>query len=611
MSNSFMEGRLLKRLTIAGANYVNQKRLELNNINVFPVPDGDTGTNLALTLLAAAQAASEIKEKAPLGEVARILARASLVGAKGNSGFILSQLFGGLSEALEGKKKASVKEVAAAFNNGVLHAYQAVSNPREGTVLTVMRETFDFGQQIAGKTDEVGEWMGTILLRSRQVLALTPELLPILKQQGVVDAGGQGFVYFVEGMVRQLGHEGIPLPDALPPIGTLELPTLALSANPADHRFCTELLLKNSRLTPIELRWRLASHGSSLVAVGDVDLIRIHIHTDDPAFLEKMMKDWGMVELQKVEDMHEQQETRKVRVERGKSGRTLVITDSTADIPPDLARRYGIKVVPLEVIWGDKSFVDGVTIQCHDFYSRLRSEARKGKAGVYPTTSQPSPAHWEEAFDVKPKQYGNVFGVHLSGKLSGTVRTAAAFAHSKTGLAIQVMDSQSATLSLGLLALLAAAMAKQGVSLNEISKVIEEQRSRIKLLFCPRTLHYLQKGGRLGKASAFFGNLLNVKPLLAIDNGSIVVREKVLGNEEKALERMLELVTGDRKGCEVPPGDFWFGVMHTDCPEMAEKIAERISLDFSCPRDHILISEAGPVLGTYVGPGAFGISYWT
>ncbi|MGE5707815.1 MAG: DAK2 domain-containing protein, partial [Bacteroidota bacterium] len=189
MSSASLDGRSLKRIAIAGANYVNQKRLELNNINVFPVPDGDTGTNLALTLLAAAQAADELKEKPPIGEVARTLARASLFGAKGNSGFILSQLFCGLADELEGKRKANVPELAGAFNSGVLRAYQAVSNPREGTVLTVMRETFDYGAQIAEKTTDIREWLGTILLRSRQVLSLTPELLPVLKQQGVVDSG--------------------------------------------------------------------------------------------------------------------------------------------------------------------------------------------------------------------------------------------------------------------------------------------------------------------------------------------------------------------------------------------------------------------------------------
>lgn len=610
MSIQAINGRRLKHIAIAGANYVNQKRVELNSINVFPVPDGDTGTNMALTLLAAAQAADDIQEKATVSEVARSLARAAMFGAKGNSGFIVSQLFCGLADGLEGKKKASVQELSIAFNNGVLRAYQAVSNPMEGTVLTVMRETFDYGQQIAPKTTDLREWMSAILLRSRQVLSFTPEMLPVLKKQGVVDSGGQGFVYFLEGMVRNLGAEDMASPDSLPPI-EIRTPVLALPGSRPDHRYCMEILVKDSKLPAVEIRQRLTPLGSSLVAVGDSGLIRIHIHVNDPDRVVKTASAWGSVEVQKVEDMEKQQKEQKMqktktpllpklRMRRPtqQGGLTTIVTDSTCDLPKEIITRYGIQVVPLDILWGDQVYRDGIDITPGEFYQRLVSDPQ------LPTTSQPSPQLWETTYDAASAT-GRVLSIHISGKLSGTVRTAESRAKS---FGIEVIDSQAATMGLGFLTMLAAGMAKQGASPEEIAQTIAKWSTRVRLLFSTPTLHYLERGGRISKTKAVIGDFLKLKPILTVDDGEVKVAEKIFGSEKRVLKRMIECAR--RQRTKNPPGDYWFGVLHTASPQLAETIKQTLIQEFNCPPERILVSEAGPVIGTYAGPGAFGLVYW-
>lgn len=282
--------------------------------------------------------------------------------------------------------------------------------------------------------------------------------------------------------------------------------------------------------------------------------------------------------------------------------RTVIVTDSTSDIPPSMASELGIEVVPLTLMFGGESFRDGIDMTPEQFYERLP------RSSQLPTTSQPSPVEYMNVYRRIMEQYpdSKILSFHISSGLSGTYQSAllAKSMLEEEGERITVYDSLSASYGFGLLVVHAARLSAEGKSPEEILESVEALRQSRKLYFLVDTLEYLQKGGRIGKASAILGTLLNIKPILSIDQEGIIYAVEKVRGRKKAVARMIELFKADLPGVSV----INVAVGHTAEPSSAEEFLQELSQHFTL-KERVL-TNVGPVVGSHVGNGTLAVFIW-
>lgn len=317
MAVESIDGILLAKILKGALEWLNRHRREIDALNVFPVPDGDTGSNMHATLEAAVAALSE----PPPGEIAAVAetaARGALMGARGNSGVILSQVMQGFASALKGEKAADVQDIAVALATGADFAYRAVSDPVEGTILTVVRDAAREAHATTYRSRNLLRLLSYILKAATRSLAQTPELLPVLKEAGVVDAGGRGFTAILEGALQAAIQR--PHPDRVSPLPVLtarpatqqgiKQSVLAAQATESiNFTYCTEFLLKSRNPDAEALKENLARYGDCLLIAGEKDVLRIHIHTDHPGnVLEEGLKHGSLhdIRINNMRDQHEE-----------------------------------------------------------------------------------------------------------------------------------------------------------------------------------------------------------------------------------------------------------------------------------------------------------------
>ena len=308
-----IKGSQLRDAFISGANSISNCRQQVDALNVFPVPDGDTGTNMSMTINAAKRELETIKEDPTVEQVSKKAASALLRGARGNSGVILSLLFRGFSKGLEGKEEADAKDIAHALSLGVSAAYKAVMKPTEGTILTVARLASEHAQQVAQQEEvtEVMMWK-EILSAAEDALAQTPEMLPVLKKAGVVDAGGQGFVEIWKGMLSVIENEQIIPSEEEAQAAPKEKKAHGVAAefNEEDIHFCycTEFIINKEHpdADPLSLRAYLESIGDCVVVVDDEEIIKCHVHTNEPGNAIQAALKLGYLTNMKIDNMKEQ-----------------------------------------------------------------------------------------------------------------------------------------------------------------------------------------------------------------------------------------------------------------------------------------------------------------
>ena len=297
-------GKILRDSIISGANNIYNQRQAVDELNVCPVPDGDTGTNMSMTIKNAAEELSNTPDGALAGEVAKKAASAMLRGARGNSGVILSLIFRGLSKGLSGKETASAADLSAALKLGVDAAYKSVMKPTEGTILTVAREAYE--NTVDSTSLTAAEFLGKYIEQAKVSLKKTPELLPALKKAGVVDAGGMGFIVILEGMYAVLSGGGIiPSEDDAKPSAPA---AVAAAAEEIKFAYCTEFIVqKNGSIKePTALRAFLETIGDCVVVVDDEEIIKVHVHSNHPGKAVEEGLKFGELTKVKIENMREQ-----------------------------------------------------------------------------------------------------------------------------------------------------------------------------------------------------------------------------------------------------------------------------------------------------------------
>ncbi|PKM95854.1 MAG: dihydroxyacetone kinase [Firmicutes bacterium HGW-Firmicutes-1] len=312
MALESIDSKMLKNMFIAGAKYLESKKKYVDELNVFPVPDGDTGTNMTLTILAAAKEVQSVDENS-MAQVAKAISSGSLRGARGNSGVILSQLFRGFAKEIGEYEQLDTMIIANAFQKGTDTAYKAVMKPKEGTILTVARAIADKASQMSEDTDDILFVLKETLNHAEAVLAKTPDMLPVLKEAGVVDAGGQGLIYVLYGAYLALQNNGeltFEIEETVE--NEVNLIRQHVSAD-IEFGYCTEFIINvhpskvnDSEQEALDIRDYLETIGDSIVAVADEDIIKIHVHTNDPGKALQQGLTLGELMNIKIDNMREQ-----------------------------------------------------------------------------------------------------------------------------------------------------------------------------------------------------------------------------------------------------------------------------------------------------------------
>ena len=396
----------------SGIHRVIAEQETLNRINVFPVADGDTGTNLSLSL-GAALATISANDSKPLGTLLAALADALLDSARGNSGAIVAQFFQGVSDSAENLSHFSTRTFASAVKLGSEYAHDALANPREGTILSVISEFARNLQAQTAEDSEIGfpQLLTQAVQLAQAALIKTTDQLEELRKAGVVDAGAMGFVAMIEGMTAFIADgQETARPEIVDMLGEAGVLETAGETADLNFRFCTECIVTGDDIDRRKLREKLSELGDSLVLAGTKRKAKIHIHVNEPDAVFDIAGTYGKLAGEKADDMqHQQQSTHDIRT------RFAVITDSAADISDEDMERHDIHMVPMRIQFGDRGYLDKVSISTTEFFEELANNPS------HPTSSQPSPGDFRRQYQFLASHFPDVISVNLTPEVSGTL----------------------------------------------------------------------------------------------------------------------------------------------------------------------------------------------
>lgn len=598
MRIDYLDGPRLRRALVAGCEYVQRRRTELNRINVFPVPDGDTGTNLALTAAAIADHLKKNRDDS-VGIVAAEAADAAILGARGNCGMILSHFLLGFSQAIGQRIRVNAAEFAAALTQAVEHVYRSLERPVEGTIITVMKASAEEAKR--SKSRDFGDLLETVLSEARDALDRTPELLPVLKKAGVVDAGAKGFVHILEGVhCFVFGDPFVALEEPLDPAEPVAAALAEYPTASEKYRFCTEALIKGEALPAADVvQAALRDRGDSLIVIRGQDVLKLHIHTDHPEEVFELLRGYGQLVTHKAEDMQAQH----AAVERAAASHVLLarrpvsfVTDSACDLPDEIIRAHGIHVVPMALVFGDHVYRDRIDIDSATFVQRLRNGERA-------TTSQPPPAAFLESYRRAAEDGETVIAIMVASKLSGTFASAEAAAKRLDGIDLRLVDSRAASLTEGMLVLLGAELAESGKNPDEIVAELNRVRDRSGVLFTVDVFDNLLASGRVGRGQVMIADFFDIKPILELRADGMVAPVAKVRGKKNVMPRMISTVrTRIPEGARVR-----FGIIHVGAEEVAAEVDRQLAELF--PRAERIIAPATAVISTHLGPGAWGLCY--
>ena len=574
---------------ISGIHRVIDDQELLNQINVFPVPDGDTGTNLSLSLGAALPVLQHADEK-HLGRLLAAIADALLDGARGNSGAIMAQFFQGMSDSAGDLSRFTPYTFAKAATMGSDYAHDAMSDPREGTVLSVIAAFATSVTDGAGHTADSGfaALLGSALEQSRQALAETQEQLDVLRKAGVVDAGAKGFVDLVDGMTEYLRTGSIVAEPDLSLL-SIEAPIVtAGSSLESGYRFCTECIVTGEDIDRRKLREALADIGDSLVLAGTKRKAKIHIHVDEPERVFELARRYGAISAEKADDMHRQQTS-----SHDAGRRFAVITDSAADIPDEDMERLDIHMVPCRIQFGDRGYLDKVSITADEFFAELASSPN------HPTTSQPAPGDFRRQYQFLASHFADVLSINLTGKVSGTLEAARSAAERVNAHGrIHVINSRNASLGQGLLVVAAAEYANARLSVQDAIAAVNGLIPDTRTYGLLKDLRFAVRGGRVPRWVKTIADLLRATAIIrTVPDGRVASGTFLFGrrNRIKRFARYVAKRTPAADSLDIAIG-------HAVCRDDAAELERELRGHF----DNIhrtTITDIGAALGVHGGPG--------
>lgn len=588
MSTYVLNNELLFKSFLIGAKNVISEKNYLNEINVFPVADGDTGSNLANMM-------NSIITNSKLGktseETLKSIADAAIVGARGNSGIIFAQYIIGFSEAIENDiitDDSFILGAEAGFN----YAYQAIEKPVEGTMITVMRTWSNALKEFKHATKNTLELFSKGLESIKDELQKTKEKLAILKQNKVVDAGAKGFVSFIEGFIQALKGEHVDIANQVSIEKDESFHVHHEEVKPSDQRYCTEALMKGEGLDINKIRHELNQFGDSIVVAGSKNTVRVHLHSNQPEEVFAYLSPMGHILEQKVDDM-----LRQYQAVNDRKYKIALVTDSIADLPKNIIDQYQIHQYPVNLMIDDANYLDKVTITSSRFYQMMDT------LETYPKSSQPTPLILKNFFHFLTTHYKDIIVVTVSSKMSGTYQSFIQAAKEFPNSNIKIIDSKQNSGAEGLLVLKTAELIHEGFSIDEIVQKIEQTTSKSKILVSVQTLKYMIRSGRLSKTKGLMAKIMNLKPVVSIDEeGNGIILEKAFSinkSNEKIKNHIMDI--HHTYGIEK------YAIVHANAIDRANSYAETYEKLLGKKPEYIM--DISTVVAMNAGIGTVAIAY--
>jgi len=595
MNTRKINGYTIYHAFIAGYLFISRNREYINSINYFPVHDGDTGSNMIGTFK---NIAERISGKPSFSQVWNSIADFSLEGARGNSGLILSQFFNSIAEQSQEKREIEIKEFAQIAEKAALNAYDALDNPQEGTILTIMK-VWSKALYDDNETDEsIWPLLNRALAKTKEALENTKEQLAVLKENDVVDAGAWGFVCFLEG-IQRMETEGLPSFHKRQYLHKGEFfpqdihhEVLHGKSQKITFRYCTEFLLEDVLMTADQIKKVIKKWGDSMIVSKGRKRFRIHIHSNFPDQVMKTLRDAGTLVQQKVDDMVRQEQVVSQRI-----GSVAVVTDSIADIPQYLLDQYQIHRINLKLIWDEEEYLDRLTLTPDDFYD-MQSKRR-----TFPSSSLPTLIQVETLFLSLLEHYESIIVLPVAKALSGTWNqmNLAAEKINAGGHRITVMDTCLNSAAQGLLVSRIAKAAAEGKSLSELEQMTKDLIGRIKIYVSVKTFRFMVKGGRVSPLKGLVAKMLNLKPIVSLDEAGRGIAFDKSFSAKGLLRKIAHLLeeTLSKKGLEE------YAVVHAASLDRAHEfsaLAEEIT-----GMAPAYITDISPIVGMHSGKGAVAI----
>jgi len=585
----YLDGDTLAAALRSGIHRVLGEQDLLNRINVFPVADSDTGTNLALSLGAALVVLNRPGEK-HLGTLLAGVADALLDSSRGNSGAIVAQFFQGMSDEVGEITRFTTYTFSKAVSAGNDYAHDALSKPREGTILSVIAA---FAESIRHQvnSERASDFSAIIveaLNRAEEALENTPNQLEVLRKAGVVDAGAKGFTELVAGIAGYLA-EGteVPVPDTSVVHEMAPIFDSREADNESQYRYCTECIVTADNINRRKLREALSELGDSLVLAGTKRKAKIHIHVDEPEQVFDTARKFGELSSEKADDMHRQQQA----THDGKR-RFAVIVDSVADISDADMERLDIHMVPARIQFGSHGYLDKVSITIDEFYNELAHNPE------HPTTSQPAPGDFRRQFQFLASHFDDVLSINLTSTVSGTYEAARlAASRSNAPGRIHVVDSQTGSLGQGQLAVLAAECAELGLDAETTLAAIREQIPHSSGFGIVSDMQYAVRGGRMPAWVRSIAAALRLIPIISITSDGRLTLSGALVGRRNRIERFAHYVAK-----RLPGGPVEVGIGHAICEHDALKL-ERHLRRLVPDIQKLVVTGLGPGIGAHAGPG--------
>jgi len=579
-----------------GAFRVIQNKEILNKINVFPVQDGDTGSNLASMMRTILQKA---EHKETVKKTLESVANAALYGARGNSGIIFAQYFRGLSETINGEPQVSIHEYANASKCAAQYAYDAVEEPVEGTIITVMREWGSVLLEESSQKVNLTDIFTSAVRKIEVVLEKTKDQLAVLKKANVVDSGAKGFTYFVEGVLCYIENgvilDNTQLIQSEEDVKTEENFIQEIKHdNSEGYRFCTECLLSGDHINLTELKSQLKKMGNSIVVAGNEEKCRIHIHTNEPAKVFQYMHDVGKIVYQKVDDMYKQE-----AIVNHRKYDIALVTDSIADLPQKFIDEHQIQIINLEILYRDVTFLDKLTIQP----SRLLDLISKEKK--LPTSSQPNPKYIENLMDYLATYYQSVIVMTVSKELSGTYNSFLNFIRNNDDMKkkISIINTRQNSGAQGLLVKKCAEDIAAKLPHDKIVEHIESLIESSKILVQVQSLDNMIKGGRLSVRAGSLAKKMGMKPIVTLDRdgkGTLAgIAFSIKGSNKKLIKKMKKTLKTNQID--------QYNIVHVHNESGAKKLAELMMKLIG--KEPVYITETSSIIAISADVGAVAISY--
>ncbi len=582
---SYLDGVRFYNAFIAGGHALIKEKSYLNQINVFPVADADTGTNLVTTF----NAIINKSQKYPsLKDTIQSISDSALMGARGNSGIIFAQFLVGLSKELGDACSITIDKFAESAIRAMTHVYDSISEPVEGTILTVMQAWSQAIKSYSSFSQDYIPVLTSAYSVAQEALKETPNQLALLKEAGVVDAGAQGFVSFLSGIMDFITSGTIKgLEQDIPRNNQEDILNHDLLDN-TGYRYCTEAVISECKLDLKQFKARFKNHGSSLIIAGSKTKMHLHIHTDRPDEFFNEVKDIANIEDIKVDDMF-----RQFQINHKRKYSIGIVTDSACDLPRDIIEKYQIQEIAFGINFGKNLFLDKQTITSDNFYYLLEHDRN------HPVSSQPSPKAIESIYEMMNNNYQHTFAIHISKELSGLYSSAKNL--SKKFDKVEVINSKHLSGSLGLLVLRLAIEIDKGRDYFQIKADLPQWISKTKILTDINTLKYFVRGGRISTLKGFAAQMLNIKPIISLDENGKGIAIGKSHSRKQNMKTIISKITDFAEG-----GKVWnYAILHAKAPQRAKEYADKLTLILK--KEPAFTLAISPVIGVHNGIGSVAV----